>query len=204
MREGGLACAQRPEHLYLRAAVGDVILAADDMRDGEGDIVDHRGEAVEVAAVGAHQHRIALARLVDMLRPAHQVVPAHFLGDELEPPVRPAALAFQPRPVGVGELQRRAVVDRRPALGEQTLALELELLRRLVAGIEPAGGDQRVARRVVVRQPVRLLLVARPIEAEPLEIALDRGLVLGLAARPVGVVEPQDEAFRHAAWRTAS
>ena len=103
MGEGGLACAQRPEHLYLRAAVGDVILAADDMGDGEGDIVDHRGEAVEVAAVGAHQHRIALARLVDMLRPTHEIVPAHFLGDELEAPVRPAALAFQPRPVGVGE-----------------------------------------------------------------------------------------------------
>ena len=189
----GTRGVERPEHLDLRAAVGDVILAADDMGDGEGDVVDHRGEAVEIAAVGAHQHRIALARFVDMLRPAHQIVPAHFLGGELEAPVRTAAFALQPRPVGVGEFQRRAVVDRRPALGEQALALELELLRRLVAGIEPARGDELVARRVVVRQPVRLLLLARPVEAEPLQVAFDRRLVLGLAARPVGVVEAQDE-----------
>ena len=80
MREDGFAGTKRPEHLDLRAAVGDVILAADDMRNGEGDIIHHRGEAVEIAAVGAHQHRVALARLVDMLRPAHQIVPAHFLG----------------------------------------------------------------------------------------------------------------------------
>ena len=67
-------------------------------RDAEVDVVDHRGEAVEVGAVGAHQHRIALARLVDMLRPAHQVRPAHLLGRELEAPMRPAALALEPRP----------------------------------------------------------------------------------------------------------
>ena len=59
------------------------------------DVVDHRGEAVEVGAVGAHQHRIALARLVDMLGAAHQVGPAHLLGRELEAPMRPAALAFE-------------------------------------------------------------------------------------------------------------
>jgi hypothetical protein len=44
-----------------------------------------------------------------------------------------------------------------------------------------------------VRQPVRLLLLARPVEAEPLQVAFDCGLVLGLAARPIGVVEAQDE-----------
>ncbi len=81
--------------------------------------------------------------------------------------MRATALAFQPRPVGVAQSQRRPVIDRRPALGEQPLALEVELFRRLVAGIETAGGDQSVARRVVVRQPLGLPLLQRPVEAEP-------------------------------------
>jgi hypothetical protein len=36
-------------------------------------------------------------------------------------------------------------------------------------------------------------LLARPVEAQPGEVALDRGFILGLAALPVGVVEAQDE-----------
>src|ERR671911_262137 len=43
------------------------------------------------------------------------------------------------------------------------------------------------------REAVHLALLARPIQAEPGKIALDRGFVLGLAALPVGVVEAQDE-----------
>ena len=52
VREGRHAAAERLEHLDLRAGVGDVVLAADHVRDGEVDVVDHRGEAVEVRAVG--------------------------------------------------------------------------------------------------------------------------------------------------------
>ena len=193
MGEGRHLGIERAEDLDLGGAVGDVVLAADHVGDAEGDVVDHRREAVEVAAVGAHQHGIALARLVDVLGAAHQVVPAHFLGGELEAPVRPAAFAFEPRAVGIAELERGAVVDRRAALREQALALELQLLGRLVAGIEPADRDQPVAGGVVVRQPVGLPLLARPIEAQPGKVALDRRFVLGLAALPVGVVEAQDE-----------
>lgn len=81
-----------------------MILTADHVRDAAGDVVDHRREAVEIGTVGAHKHRIALARLVDMLRPAHQIVPAHVPGRQLESPVRIPPLAFQPRPIGLGEL----------------------------------------------------------------------------------------------------
>lgn len=193
MGEGRHLGIESAEDLDLGGAVGDVILATDHMGDSEGDVVDHPGEAVEIAAVGAHQHGIALARLVDVLGPAHQVVPADFLGGEHEAPVRLSAFAFQARPVGVAELERSAFVDRRAALREQALALELELLRRLVAGIEAADRDQPVAGGIVVLQPVRLPLLARPIEAKPGKVALDRGFVLGLVALPVGVVEAQDE-----------
>jgi hypothetical protein len=45
----------------------------------------------------------------------------------------------------------------------------------------------------VVLQPVGLPFLARPIETQPGEVALDRGLVVRLAALQVGVVEAQDE-----------
>src|SRR4030095_15910593 len=127
MGEGRHLRVQGAEDLDLGGAVGDVVLAADDVRDAESNVVDHRGEAVEIAAVSAHQHRIALARLIDVLGPAHQIVPAPFLGCGLEAPVRPAAFAFQAGAVGIAELERGAVVDRRAALREQALALEFEL-----------------------------------------------------------------------------
>ena len=91
---------------------------------------------------------------VDMLGPAHQVVPAHLAGLELEAPVWPAAFAFEFLARGLVEPERGAVVDRRLALAEQALALELELLGRLVAGIELAGSDQGIAGDVVFGQPV--------------------------------------------------
>jgi len=86
------------------------------VRDAEGDVVDDGGEAVEIGAVGPHQHGIALARLVDMLGAAHEIVPADFLRREPEAPVRPAALTLELLPCRRIEPQRRAIIDRRPAL----------------------------------------------------------------------------------------
>ena len=60
--KAGTARAQRLEDLDLRAGVGDVVLAADHVGDAEVDVVDHRGQRVEIGAVLADQHRIALAR----------------------------------------------------------------------------------------------------------------------------------------------
>ena len=70
--------------------------------------------------------------------------------------------------------QRGAVVDRRPARGDLREALELELLRGLVAGIEPAGGAQPIGRRGVAGEAVGLAREAVPAQAEPAQILLDR------------------------------
>jgi hypothetical protein len=114
--------SERAEDLDLGGAAGHMVLAADHVGDGEGDVVDHRGEAVELAAVGAHQHGIALARLVDVLGSAHQIVPAHFLGGELEAPMRPTAFSLQTGAVGIAKLEGSAVINRRAALREQACA----------------------------------------------------------------------------------
>ena len=51
-----------------------------------------------------------------------------------------------------------------------------------------ARGDQPIARGAIVRKAIRLLLLTRPGEPEPREVAFDGRLVLRLAAGPVGVV----------------
>ncbi len=66
--------------------------------------------------------------------------------------MRLAPFGFELRAFRVGELQRGAVIDRRLAAGELALALQLELLRRLVGGIEPAARFQLLDRGGVARR----------------------------------------------------
>ena len=77
-REGGNRRAERLEDLDLRGGVGDVILAAHDVGDGEFDIVHDRGQRVEEAAILADQHRIGEMGGVDLDIAADGVVPCHF------------------------------------------------------------------------------------------------------------------------------
>ncbi len=141
--------AERLEQLDLRPGVGHVVGAANDRGDGEVDIVHHGGERVEVTAIGAHQHGIALAGLVDMLGAAHQIGPIPDLARQFETPMGMKPTCFQPRPVGGGKLERGPVIDRRLAALKLQLAPDRELLRRLVAGIERAGSLQTLDRFVV-------------------------------------------------------
>ncbi len=138
MGEGRRPGAKGEEELDLGGRVGHVIVAADDVADREVDVVDHRRQGVEIAAVGADQDRIALACLVDMLGAAHQVDPGDGLALEQEAPVRPAALALEAGALGRRQRQRGPVIDRRLAALQLALALQRQLLRGLVAGIEPA------------------------------------------------------------------
>ena len=66
--KAGAGAAKRLEDLDLHRGVGDVVFAADDMGDAEVDVVDHRGQRVEVAAVLARQHRIGERGAIDMAR----------------------------------------------------------------------------------------------------------------------------------------
>ena len=116
------------------------------------------------------------------------------LGVELEAPVRLAALRFERGAVGVGELERGAVVDRRLAERLLALAPPVELFGRLVGGIEPARPLQRLGRRFVERHPLRLAAFQVGDDSEPGEVGLDRIGVFAPRPLEVGVVEAQDEA----------
>ncbi len=50
--------AERLEHEQLLGRVGEVVLAANDVRDAGVEVVDGDGEVVEHAAVGARDHGV--------------------------------------------------------------------------------------------------------------------------------------------------
>src|SRR3546814_12066422 len=72
-----------------------------------------------------------------------------------EAPVGAASLRLQACLLRRAEPQGRTVVDRRQPLGQLALALERQLLRRLVAGIEPPLRIQPLDRGGMARAPAR-------------------------------------------------
>ena len=111
----------------------------------ELDVVDDRGQRVQIAAVGAHQHRVRERAAVDVRRAAHEVGPCDGAVVEAEAPMRAPPLRLERRLLLRREAQRGAVVDRRQAAGELALAPELELVRGLV-GRHRAGPSPSAAR----------------------------------------------------------
>src|SRR5690606_30665185 len=73
--------------------------------------------------------------------------------------------------------------------GAGTLAVELFL--GFVAGIEPAGGNQPVARRIVKRGAVRLADQEVGLDAEPRQVNLYAVGKLAGGTREIGIVHAQ-------------
>ncbi len=195
MREGGGRGVQCREHLQLQPGIGDMILAAHDVGHAHVDIVDHARQHIEPAAVGAADHRIGLEPGIEMLGPAHKVIPFdHRIMVEPEAPMRRDPVRLQCGTLGVGQLERGTVVDRRQTASSQDLALEIELLRTLIGRIDPPRRAQIVEASFVESEPVRLAYRVVGGEAEPGEIGVD-ALGEGLGrSRQIGVVQPQQEA----------
>jgi hypothetical protein len=185
---------QRSEHLDLHCGIADMILAAQHLRYTHVEIVDRARQHVEPAAVGAADDRVGQLRGVEFLRAAHAIVPGDRRGVvELEPPVRGDALGFLGGALGCAQFQRSAIVDRRQPASETDLALELELLLRLVAGIDPARLAQRRKGAFVQREPLRLAGLAIGLETQPFEIGADRLDIVLAAALGIGIVDAQQE-----------
>ena len=67
--------------------------------------------------------------------------------------------------IGLAQLERGPVIDRGQPARELDLALDVELLRTLVAGIDPIRRPQRFKGCLVAIEPGRLALLAIPCEA---------------------------------------
>ena len=179
--------AERFEHLDLGRAVRDMVLAADDVGDGEVEVVDHAGEQIEPAAVGAADDGVADQRRVELLVAADEVVPLDRRGVvEAEAPVRGDAF-------GDGRVGGLALIDRRQAAAEQHLAAEVEFFGGFVAGVDAARRLQPLELALVEGEALGLADGGVGLEAEPGEVGVDRlderfGRALG-----VGVVDPQQE-----------
>ncbi len=143
--------------------VGEVVLAADDVRDGHLDVVDDVDEVEDGRAVGALDDKVGLVGPVERDVAADEV--GHDDGRlgraELDRAVGRVGLAFGQQPVDI------------PLVDGAALALEVGAL----VALHSAAG-------------LRALI---PVEAEPLERMENDVNVLGLVARGVGVLDAQDE-----------
>ena len=93
--------------------------------------------------------------------------------------MRHTSLGLQYIALGVAQAERGAVVDRRASEGELPLALELQLLRRLIAGIEVALIAQALGDLFIQAQALGLAHRITPSETEPAQVLLDRADELG-------------------------
>jgi hypothetical protein len=78
-------------------------------------------------------------------------------------------------------------------LRELALAAALQLIRRFVAGIEPARGFQRLDRRRISGEALRLARLDVPIEPQPAQIFANAFDILLTRPLKIGIVETQQE-----------
>ncbi len=161
---GRRAQAQRLEHQQLPRRVGQVIFAAQHVRDAHLGIVDGIAEEKRRAAVGAPQDEIADVVGGEALRAVHHVVELdHVCPSGTRNRVvgeMPCAL-LRTRASG-RQLAAGTGITRRPAGGELRLARQIEFQRRAVAGIgEPARIQRGRMARVDRSAPRLVVFLAR-------------------------------------------
>ena len=211
MGEGGHG---EPEGLVdedLLGRVGQVVVAADHVRDAHVRVVAHHGEVVGGAPVGAHDDHVVHGLCGEAHVAVHRVVEldgAAPFRHAQAPHVRLAGLYARGRLGGV-EVAACAVVARVAALGGLCLgALGVQFLLRAEAGVDAAALLHEFERRGVGARALRLEVGAGrtshfgalvPVEAEPLHGVQDDCHVLFGGALGVGVFDAQDEVAAHGA-----
>ena len=108
MAKASTAPARASKIWICTAVFGDVILAANDMRHAEINVVNHRGQRVEIGSVLAAEDRIGERGAIDMAVAAHHVVPAHNRRFEAKTPVRFAARRFETRSAPAADRRKAA------------------------------------------------------------------------------------------------
>ena len=210
MAIGRRSQAQRLEHQQLPRRVGQVIFAAQHVRDVHLGIVDGVAEEERRAAVGAPQDEIADVIRGEALRSVHHVVELdHATVGHAKARGRRDALRALAHPRLGGQLAAGARITRRPAGGELRLAGQIELQRRAVAGIGEPTRIQRGRMARVDRSTARLVVLLTrgggplfhgrrwsriPFEPHPAQIVHQRRGVELLAALGVRILDAQDEA----------
>ena len=110
MGEAGRRAAEGRQDRELQGGVGDMVLAADDMADGELGIVHRRGEQVGRRCRPRAAPPDRRGRRPESAAAQHQIVEGKLALGQEEAPVGPAARQLQRRPLGLAQPQRAAVV----------------------------------------------------------------------------------------------
>ena len=154
-------------------------------------VVDHHREHVGGRAVGAQQHHVVEGTVVDIDITLYQIrydrpprLRCPKADDRVDAGRRLRLIAVAPA----------TVVKRGPACGACLGAHGLQLLRRAIAPVGRAGGEEVVRARSVAFPPRELVHdFAVPIEAEPSQPVDDRSQRLWRRSLAVGVLQPQPE-----------
>ena len=186
----------------LLGRVADVVVAADDVGDLHGHVVDDHGEVVRHGAVGALHDEVADGVVLEADLAAQDVVEggaagrhAHAQRVRLSRRLAAPDLLRLQRPAPARVHPAAALLLRRGALG-------LELLRRAEARVEVAGPEQSldvlVVDGVALRLPVRPVRARRagtlvPVQAHLLHRVDDLHDRLIRAPADVGVLDAEDE-----------
>ena len=166
-----------------------MVVAADDMGDAHVVVVDHDRQHVGRRAVAAQQHEVVEILVLPDHAALHLVLDHGLAGlrraqadGRLDAGRRAGGIAVAPHPV----------IEAGAALGARFLAHRRQLLRRGVAMIGLAGGQQLLGDLAMPCGAAELVDdVAVPIELEPfqaVEDGCDRGFGGALA---IGVLDPQ-------------
>ena len=178
--------------LVLAKRIGEVIIAADDMRDRHVVVIDDTSQHVGRRAVSAQQHHVVELLVGDCDGALHQVIDPRFAGSRRlqanhwrHALRRFRRIAVAPAPV----------VAHRTALRARVAPHLLQFLRRGVAKVGFAGGKQLAGRIHVPRRTCELVdWLSIPVEAEPAQPVQDRiDRRLGRAGA-IGILDPQQEA----------
>jgi hypothetical protein len=107
--------------------------------------------------------------------------------------MRAPAGGFQLRAIRFGQLERRPVIDRGHAARELPLASAIQLVRRVIGRIEPAGRLQPADGFGINIEALRLASFLVPIQPQPAHILADAFDIFLARPLQVGVVEAQNE-----------
>ncbi len=179
----------------------DPLLTAHDVRDAHLVVVDDHGEVVRRETVGLHDDLIVRAGRLDLASDEVVEHERRVVGDEH---AHDGVLAEAG--LGGALLTRLAVAHAVVAGRQLLLLLELahlgEPLARAVAVVGLALVDELVDVRLVRVEPLTLTVrrvraadvgALVPVQVEPVQRVEDLLLGIGLEARPVGVLDAQDE-----------
>ena len=189
----GAAPARASKNPELHSGIGDMILSANDVRHAEIDVVNHRGQRVEIGSILAAEDRIGERRAIDVAFAAHHVVPAHGRRFEPKTPMRACGLRLPARPARPPTSAKRPDHRSGPARAPAVACGAVEFLGGLIGLVkmtqflEPRGG------LVVGRHPLGLAAHEIRPDFKPFQIRLDRVGVFRPRALEIRVVEAQDE-----------